>query len=79
MQHGLRCHDARLVNLKLFFLSRGHAADEAHDYATRHLRGENVPINEVVETSDLIAQPSVARLKVWARIKKLRFTHWLKK
>lgn len=79
VEHGLHCHSVRLNNLKLFFLARGHSADEAHEYATRHMQGENTPINEVVETSDLLAQPSIPRLTIWFRIKRLRFLHWLKK
>ena len=57
VDHGLRCHDARLANLKLFWMSRGHSADEAHDYATRHLQGENVPINEPPDPAVQQAQP----------------------
>lgn len=45
VEHGLRCHSTRLEGLKLFWMSRGHSAEEAHDCATRHLQGENVGIN----------------------------------
>ena len=47
IEHGKRCYDARLSALKLFWISRGHAPDEAHDLAKRHMNGENVPINEL--------------------------------
>lgn len=46
VEHGLRCYNARLEALKLFWIARGHQPDEAHDLATRHMDGENVPINE---------------------------------
>jgi Fe-S-cluster-containing hydrogenase component 2 len=43
--HVQACAQARLNGLKGFFLARGHEADEASDFAAKHLAGETVPIN----------------------------------
>lgn len=60
IEHGIACYDARLAKLKLFWLARGHSADEAHDYASRHMRGETVPINDAPDAAVQPGEPVLA-------------------
>lgn len=46
IEHSQRCAQARIDGLKLFWISRGHPADEAEVHARAHLRGATVPIND---------------------------------
>lgn len=72
IEHSQRCAQARIDGLKLFWISRGHPADEAEAHARAHLRGATVPINEppaspvqpeqsvLAETGDPGSEPPVS-------------------